>query len=182
MPRLLDRLTQDHRNLVLMLDLLDKLLDKFHAGEDPDFELLAEMVEYMEVYADGVHHPSEELMYDRMRAILKQGNPTLDVLSNQHSVLVELTRYFGQALESVVHEEVQPRAQVEVQGRDLVATLRNHVNLEESEAFPLAREILTEDDWKVLDEQVSKTIDPLFDERDSSRFRGLYQYLVKQAG
>ena len=68
MPALLERLNQDHKHLALVLDLLDTLLDLFHEGQEPDYELICEMLEYMENYEDQVHHPSEDLIFERMKA------------------------------------------------------------------------------------------------------------------
>ena len=180
MPKLLDRLTQDHKHLGLLLNLFDKLLDDFRAGSDPDFELLGEMLEYMETYADVVHHPSEELIFQRVIDQRNQNYRVLQVLSNQHLVLSELTRYFRQAVQGIVHEEVVSREEFEVQGRDLIETLRKHLELEEAEAFPLARQALSDADWDALDDQVSHAIDPVFGERDPDRFHALYDYLLKQ--
>jgi hemerythrin-like domain-containing protein len=181
MTKLLDRLTQDHKHLLLLLDLFDKMLENFHAGSDPDFELLGEMLEYLETYADVVHHPSEELIFQR---VVERGNRdyrVLQVLSKQHLVLSDLTRYFRQAVQGIVREEVVRRDTFEAQGRDLIETLRKHLELEEAEAFPLARQVLSEEDWGALDNQVSHAIDPVFGERDSDRFHALYDYLLKQA-
>jgi len=179
MPALLERLNQDHKHLALVLDLLEKLLDLFHEGEEPDYELICEMLEYMENYEDQVHHPSEDLIFERMKA-RGSHHSVIDVLMKQHSVLGELTRYFRQSLEGIVHEEVLRRDQVEAQGRDLVETLRNHLNLEEGEAFPLAREVLTDADWEELEREASAVADPVFGDRDPARFRALYQYLMRQ--
>jgi len=181
MSHLLDRLNQDHRHLVRLLDLLDKLLDMFHEGTEPDYDLMGEMVEYMESYADQVHHPTEDLIFDRMRAYGNEHRSVLDVLHNQHEVLSELTRYFYQALEGVVHGQVMRRDQFEVQGRELVDTLRKHLALEEKEAFPLARRLLTERDWEEVSAQAADRVDPVFGDRDPERFRVLYQHLVNQS-
>jgi hemerythrin-like domain-containing protein len=180
MPQLLDRLHQDHQHLALLLDLLTKLLDLFHEGSEPDYELMCEMLEYMENYADQVHHPSEDLIFERLRTHAGQHHPVLEVLMRQHEVLSELTRYFRQSLEGIVHEEVLRRDEVEAQGRELVETLRNHLDLEESEAFPLAREVLTEEDWQAIEAAASEVTDPVFGDRDPARFRTLYQHLMSQ--
>jgi hemerythrin-like domain-containing protein len=180
MPQLLERLHQDHKHLALLLDLLEKLLDMFHEGSEPDYELMCEMLEYIESYADQVHHPSEDLIFKRMQTHADQHHAMLDVLMHQHEVLSELTRYFRQSLEGIVHEEVLRRDAVEAQGRELVQTLRNHLNLEETEAFPLAREVLTAEDWEAVEAAAAKVADPLFGDRDPARFRTLYQHLMEQ--
>ena len=52
MTELLDRLHRDHGHLVRVLDLFDDLLDRFHEGNEPDYELMCEMLAYMDDYAD----------------------------------------------------------------------------------------------------------------------------------
>lgn len=180
MNSLLDRLHQDHKHLALLLDLLEKLLDQFQAGTEPDYELLCEMLEYMEDYADQVHHPSEDQIFERLRTYAGQHHKMLEILMRQHQVLSELTRYFRQSLEGIVQEEVMRRDEVEAQGRELIETLRTHLNLEEQEAFPLAKYVLTAADWEAIEAAAPKVADPVFGERDLERFRALYQHLMTQ--
>jgi hemerythrin-like domain-containing protein len=181
MTQLLERLQQDHRHLSRLLNLLDDLLDRFHEGNEPDFELICEMLEYMDCYADKVHHPSEELIFDRLRGRSNESYPTLDVLTRQHELLGQMNKRFRQSLDGIVHEEVLRREDVEVQGRELVQTLREHLSLEEAEAFPLALERLSESDWEELVAEAPTVDDPVFGAEDPVRFRALFQHLMAQA-
>jgi len=178
MAELLDRLIRDHKHLLRVLDLLDELLDQFHEGGELDYELLCEILEYLEGYADQVHHPSEENIFDRLRARSNEKYPVLDLLSNQHLLLSQVNKRFCRSLEGIVHEEVLRRDQVEVQGRELVKTLREHLNLEEREAFPLAREWLSASDWGELLSAASGEPDPLFGAAEQQRFQSLLRYLA----
>jgi len=178
MAELLDRLIRDHKHLLRVLDLLDDLLDQFHAGGEPDYELLCELLEYMEDYADQVHHPNEEDIFDRLRARSNEKYPVLDLLSNQHQLLSRINKRFRRSLEGIVHEEVLRRDQVEVQGHELVETLREHLDLEERAAFPLAREQLSASDWDELLSTASSEQDPLFGEAGQRRFQSLLRYLA----
>ena len=54
---LLSELREDHRNMAIVLDLLEAAAKQAYKGEDPDFELVAEIMRYMTVYPDAVHHP-----------------------------------------------------------------------------------------------------------------------------
>lgn len=181
MTQLLDRLNRDHRYLSRLLNLFDDLLDRFHEGNEPDFDLMNEMLEYMESYADQVHHPSEELIFNRVRARTREAYPVLDVLTEQHLLLGQMNKRFRQSLEGIMHEEVLRRDEVEVQGREYVKVLREHLNMEEAEAFPLARERLAASDWEELMDEVPSTDDPLFGDVDPARFRTLFEHLMAQA-
>ncbi len=180
MPALLHRLQQDHRQLHVLLNLLERSLDRFHQGIEPNYEVLAEALEYLESYADQVHHPSEEVLFRYLRDRLQGEVPQLEVLMRQHEVLSELTGNFRQILEGIIHEEVLRRDVVEAQGRELVEVLRKHLQQEETTLFPLAQIQLSEGDWQELEAQLAQKIGPLVDAQDLARFQTLYQRLLVQ--
>jgi hemerythrin-like domain-containing protein len=182
MNPLLDRLSRDHARLARLLTLLEGLLDRFHAGDEPDYELMCELVEYMMDYADQVHHPSEDLIFERLLAMPEQGHDVLRRLMLQHEALAQLNRRFKASLEGIVHEEVMSREEVEQQGRELLATLREHMRLEDEEAFPLAAETLSNDDWQQLLSEAPTAEDPVFGQADPERFHALYTNLRQQTG
>jgi hemerythrin-like domain-containing protein len=177
MSHLLDRLAEDHRRLTRLLDLLEGLLDQFHAGEEPDYELMCELMEYLIDYADQVHHPSEDLIFERLLVAPGKGHDVLRRLMQQHAALAQVNRRFKEALEGIVHEEVLRRDEVEQHGRDLVMMLREHMRLEDEEAFPIAQRALNEEDWKALGEVAPQVEDPVFGHADPERFRAIYARL-----
>ena len=65
---LMKELREDHRNMAIILDLLDDVVREAAAGQDPDFELFDEIMRYMTVYPDAVHHPKENIVYEQLRA------------------------------------------------------------------------------------------------------------------
>ena len=46
-----------------VLNLLEQVGESARAGEDPDFELVDEIMRYMTIYPDAVHHPKEDIVY-----------------------------------------------------------------------------------------------------------------------
>jgi hemerythrin-like domain-containing protein len=180
MSALLNRLGEDHRRLARLMGLLEGLLDRFHDGEEPDYELMAELLEYMIDYADQVHHPSEDLIFERL---LEQPDRCHDVLRRlmlQHETLAQLNRRFRESLEGIVHEEVLPRDEVERQGREVLSTLREHMILEDTEAFPLAAEQLSAEEWAEIEARAPNVDDPVFGHADPERFRALYSMLKNE--
>jgi hemerythrin-like domain-containing protein len=95
----------------------------------------------------------------------------------QHESLALLNRRFKESLEGIVHEEVLPRDEVEIQGRQLLAALRDHMRLEDDEAFPLAVALLSAEDWAELLAAAPNVQDPVFGHADPERFRALYGQL-----
>lgn len=181
MPPIMTRLALDHARLTKLLDLLADLLDRFHEGNEPDFELMNEMIEYMQKYADVIHHPTEDLIF---RRVLEQGGVQHDVFSvlmRQHSAVTQVSQRFRESLESILKEEVQLREDVEANGRELVATMRAHLALEDAEAFPIALERLEAEDWEAVAAAAPNAEDPVFGSPDPVRFKALYRYLYEQA-
>jgi len=174
------RLDQDHVRLARLLDLLDGLLDRFHEGDEPDYDLIAEMLEYMVSYADGIHHPTEDLIFRRVLDKGAEQRDVFEVLMHQHAVVGQMNRRFCQTLDGIVHEEVVRRDEVETQGRELVATMREHLALEDREAFPIARARLDQTDWDAVEAIAPRADDPLFGTPDPLRFRALFQHLAQQ--
>lgn len=177
MNQLLHRLDQDHRRLEQLMRLLEGLLDQFRDGEEPDYELMCELLEYMIDYSDQVHHPSEDLIFEQVLAGGGEGHSVLRQLMKQHHTLVELNRRFKESLEGIVHEEVLRRDTVERQGRELIAALREHMRLEDEEAFPLARRQLSQAHWDAIEAQAPKVADPVFGQPDPERFRAIFRQL-----
>lgn len=180
MQTIMTRLALDHARLTKLLDLLADLLDRFHEGDEPDFELMNEMIEYMQKYADVIHHPTEDLIF---RRVLEKGEVQHDVfhvLMRQHAAITQVSQRFRESLESILKEEVQLREDVEANGRELVATMRSHLAMEDAEAFPIARARLTAEDWEAIAATAPNAEDPVFGSPDPVRFKALYHYLYEQ--
>lgn len=177
MNDLIARLGQDHRRLAQLLRLLEGLLDEFRDGLEPDYELMCELMEYLIDYEDQVHHPSEDLIFERVLAQEGPGHAVLAQLMQQHQSLMLLNRRFKESLEGIVHGEVLRRDEVERQGRALIAQLREHMQLEEERAFPLAQACLSEAAWSELLAAAPNVQDPVFGQDDPERFRMIYRQL-----
>ncbi|MCW8847641.1 MAG: hemerythrin domain-containing protein [Sedimenticola sp.] len=179
MHHLLEKLHKDHRNLEKILDLLTAQLDQFLAGRESDFDLKIELLEYMETYADQGHHPLENVIFTVARPLVGERAELMDRLITQHHELGQLTRIFRNSLENIYQGGVMSRDELEVQGREFIALQRQHLALEEQEAFPMLDEVLTDEHWKTIIEQSPNHDDPVFDKPDKIRFQTLFEYLSR---
>ena len=68
MTEMLSGLREDHRNMSIMLDLLEGEADSIRNGQAPDCDLLHAVMQYMTTYSDAVHHANENAMYRAMIA------------------------------------------------------------------------------------------------------------------
>src|SRR5262245_35765710 len=65
MALIIDQLSRDHRNLRLLLDIVEEKMNAYQEGQVPDFDLLQEIAEYVLHYPDLIHHPLEDLVTAR---------------------------------------------------------------------------------------------------------------------
>ncbi len=178
MHPLLQKLSRDHDNLSRLLNVLEKQLDDFHQGREHDLDLMQELVEYIESYEDQVHHPTEDLVYERLKTLTDDKRVAVETLEEQHRILVGMSDKLRRSLDAIMHEGVVLRHEVEAQGRALVKTLRQHMELEEGEVFALADATLSEADWAAVEEQAPKHNDPVFGDPDPARFRNVFAHLT----
>ncbi len=180
MHKLLEKLKRDHVNLEKLVSLLSTQLDNFFAGRESDFDLKIELLEYLEIFADQGHHRLENQIFNTVKERLGDKQEIVERLIAQHVKLVTLTRKFRQSLEGVLQGDVMLRDELETQGREYIALQRQHIDQEEQEIFPLLDEVMTEEDWKLILEQLPEQKDPVFDSPDKVRFQTLFEYLSKQ--
>jgi hemerythrin-like domain-containing protein len=179
MSLLLEKLHRDHINLARLLDLLSTELDALAAGHEANFDLKIEMLDYIEHYAELVHHPTEDKI-NRVafkKQSMKSHAALYERICNEHSNLLGLANRFKATLEGVMQGAVQLRDEVEMQGREFVALQRQHIDLEEQELFPLVDEALSDKDWEKLEAEITHENDPVFQRHDYNRFRSLIDYL-----
>lgn len=182
MSQLLEKLQHDHANLAHLLDLLSAQLDDLFAGDESNFDLKVEMLDYIEHYAEQYHHPTEEKINEKVfRKDAMQAHKALqERVTREHEALIGMARHFRETLEGIMQGEVLRRDEVETRGREFIALQRQHIDLEEQELFPLIADALTEKEWEKLEQEIPHMDDPVFHRQDYNRFRSLIDYLQLQ--
>ena len=82
----LDIIRDEHRALAAMLSGLRTLVTSIEAGRlKPDFELMASMIEYIEMVPEKVHHPKEDTyLFARLRERSAEALPVIERLEAEH--------------------------------------------------------------------------------------------------
>ena len=94
MHRIFQHLRRDHTRLAQLLDLLGRQLDLFHVGVEPELDLLIDVLDYMENYADCVHHKAEDKLFELYVNDHPEDGALIEEVQVQHKTLVEMTRGF----------------------------------------------------------------------------------------
>src|SRR5215510_472841 len=162
MVQIIDQLGRDHRNLRLLLDIVEEETNAYREGHTPDFDLLRLIAEYTLHYPDIVHHPKDNLIFERL---IMRDPSTAEVVGDliaEHRKLAELTRRFAGAIANVARDVELPREWFDALAREYLLANRLHMQLEEHHFLPRAMATLTEEDWIEIDENLSHDDDLVF--------------------
>lgn len=179
MPKALSVLRQEHTNMAMLLDVLDRQLAVAKAGEAPAYDIVKGILDYFLTYPELYHHPKEDLVYLRLRARDGAEAEPFAGLVTGHEDIALLTRRFARATVDQILNPGAAQWQWFVSlGREFVDTNRRHMAEEEEHFFPLALRVLSPEDWAAIESQVTDWDDPLFGRLVERRFRGLHQMIL----
>ncbi len=174
---LLRELREDHRNMAIVLDLLESAAKQAYKGEDPDFELVAEIMRYMTVYPDAVHHPKEDIIYARLREQREDLAEGLDDVPGDHEKIAVLGGRLRDDVEAVIAGAALRREKFIEDVTRYVKHLRGHMTWEEDDLFERVESML---DMEPLEFDVSEydhIKDPVFELEIEAGFKRLMSSL-----
>jgi hemerythrin-like domain-containing protein len=170
---LLSDLREDHRNMSIMLDLLSQQVDHIRDGERPDYELIHDIMRYMTVYSDAVHHPKEDLLYASMRVERPELAAGLDRVEPEHKEIGELGETLRNDVEAIASGAAVTRERLVDDTEEYVETLRRHMAWEEEDLFRRARELIESEQEMFIDISNFDRMDPVFGPEREHSFENL---------
>ena len=179
MIQVIDQLGRDHRNMRLLLDIVEAEMEGYRAGQVPDFELLQMIARYILDYPELIHHPKEDLVFERLLERDPTARESLGDLIADHRRLAQLTQRFAAAVGDASRDVELPRAWLEALLREFLQANREHMQAEEKHFLPRAMARLTDDDWAEIDQRMSGTADPVFGEQRASPYLRLHERILR---
>lgn len=182
MNEIMQTLTLEHKGLAKLLDLLKGNLKALKEGESVDFNLLDEVIRYIENHASHYHHPKEDVVYHYITDNGLDTSGDFEKVIEEHQTLATNTQKLREALDGILMDTVVPKTTlIDLLDQFITAEI-DHINHEESQIFPAINEILSDKDW----EKVSVTLpekreDPLFGKQVKAEYQDLYQRLSESA-
>ncbi|MBT8068031.1 MAG: hemerythrin domain-containing protein [Gammaproteobacteria bacterium] len=170
---MMKELREDHRNMAIVLSLLEDAVEEASAGDDPDFELVEEIMRYMTVYPDAVHHPKEDIVYGQLRSKRPDLADGLDDVPGDHADIAALGSNLRDEVEAIVAGAAVRRDKfIEDAGR-YVERLRNHMSWEERDLFSRIDKMIEADPQEFDVEAFDHIKDPVFELEVEAGFRRL---------
>jgi len=171
----LGELRQDHRNMSLMLNLLELESNRLFEGEDTDFELMHDIMHYMTVYPDAVHHPKEDRLYAEVKAVRPDLAIGFDRITVDHRHIASLSLGLRNDVEMAISGGVMEKKSVVADALRYVNTLRGHMQWEELDLFRRVEEMVAEGHEMLEAATFMQTSDPVFGPEVEKDFARLFE-------
>lgn len=139
-------LVEEHEGIRLMLRILGKVCDRLEAGEAIDADHLAQIVEFLQVFADQCHHAKEEeLLFPAMEAagVPREQGP-IGVMLYEHTLGRGYVSSMAETLAAYRAGEEAQAAAFASHARNYIALLTQHIEKENNILFPMADRTLSE--------------------------------------
>jgi len=175
---MLARLNSDHKHITILLNVLKVKYRKLAEGEAVNFNLIRDVVEYMQSYAEHSHHPLEDIIYNYyLEKVSQEDSP--NKLADEHHQLIDASASLMATLNLILSDVVVSREQLVVDLKEYVALQERHMNYEDTVIFPLLAKEMDKNDWGNIQELCSLKLidDPLFSDNDNALFEELRDYI-----
>ena len=171
----------EHAYFAQLLRLLRKEVDVFHAGGEPNYELMVDIVRYLREYSDHVHHPREDIAFERLARHCPDLRLVLARLQQEHRVIAVAGEELLAMIEAVVTGSVARRERIESAAATYLVYYESHIAREENEVLARAGAHLTPADWDAVRNGVTALPDPLFGKDPSEHFRELRRQIARES-
>ena len=171
--QLMSGLRGDHRNMVMLLDLLDAEIDRLAASGEPDYDFVRDIMLYVTEYPDVVHHPKEDLVYGHLKSLRPETRADLERVETDHQHIEESGLKLRNSIEAISIGANLSRGELIENFHHYSEQLREHMYWEETTLFSLADEMQHFGDWSEVVIKNNEISDPLFGSRVERKYRRL---------
>jgi hemerythrin-like domain-containing protein len=172
-------LRAEHTSMDRLLRILEKQIEVFESGGQPDYEITQHIILFFLDFPDQCHHPREDLVAEKLLELWPKRAERLRDLAHQHEELGALTQRVADIIRRVLDEAELPREQVIRAAREFVSSQRHHMEMEEVHFLPLADELLSEVHLNDMDAEIFRREDPLFGPKTEKHFEMLRDNILK---
>ena len=147
MVEIIEILRWEHRDIEKLLSVLEQELNVFARAERPDYEVIQAVIEYFKQYPDTCHHPKEDVIYEKFKALAPGRAASITDLQSEHREGAERLHRVALVIDNVINDQDLLRENVNNIVRDFIDSERKHIALEDEIVFPAILETLKPADW-----------------------------------
>jgi hemerythrin-like domain-containing protein len=159
----LAQLYAEHRSLAAVLNAMAALVREVREhGKRIDPKVFRAILYYLDVFLEREHHRKEELvLFPRIRGRTRAANAILADLAREHEAGERAIRDLEQAFVRYEERGAAEFAPFAAAAELYIARYVEHIRKEEREVMPLARQVLTKEDWAAIEGEFAAHRDPL---------------------
>jgi hemerythrin-like domain-containing protein len=151
-------LRKEHEAIVKMLEVTEEVARRLEAGEHVAVETLADLLEFLRLFADKCHHGKEEdLLFPRLekKGMPRAGGP-IAVMLAEHEQGRALIKQMAEATDTYPRRPQKAGPAWAEAARGYASLLRGHISKENHVLFVLAERMLTPAEQVELAESFEK--------------------------
>lgn len=183
MQTILDSLAAQHRDLTVLIGLLERQPSLEPDPAAANVGLLLDVLVYLTNFPDVSHHPLEDRIAERLVARAALDAELCRELEAQHARLARQGADLLRDVEGAMRRETVSLELVALNARLYAERLRHNIAFEELVLFPAAAKSLDEADWQAIAAAAGAApADPLFSGKVDQRFAQLRRVIVAESG
>jgi len=167
--------------MALMINLLERESNLIYEGNEPDYELLHDIMHYMTVYPDAIHHPKEDRIYAELKAFRPDLSTGFDRITMDHRHIADLSLKLRDDIASINAGNPVRRNAVVADALRYVNTLRGHMQWEELDLFRRIDEMIRSGHIILDAANFTYAADPVFGPEAEENFGRLVESIRKEA-
>lgn len=163
---ILARLNRDHQHLARVLDVFEHQYRALETDEGPDYDLLRDILDYVQSFPDAIHHPTEDVLFDYLLKNASLSDAEQAAIADnreQHGKHAETTKTLLRMIDHVFNNGIVDGAALKLMMSRYLSEQIRHMEFESRFLFPLAETRLTERDWRAVEDLIDEASDPLSD-------------------
>jgi hemerythrin-like domain-containing protein len=168
--QLMSGLRSDHRNMVMLLDLLEAEINRLATSGEPDYDLVRDIMLYVTEYLDVVHHPKEDIVYRHLKSLRPEIHTDLERIETDHQYIEESGLKLRNSIEAISMGANLNRDDLIENFHHYSDQLREHMYWEETKLFSVADELQHFGDWSEVVLKNNEISDPLFGSRVERKY------------
>ena len=172
--KVLDQLRLDHRNMDVLLQLLDRESNQIYAAEPVDFERMRDVMLYMTTYPDTVHHPKEDELYAELRAVRPDLSQGMSRITKEHHDIAQQGQSVREMIDAILSGDLVKRNTVVRDTLRYVTSLRAHMHWEESDLFRRIDKMVSDGHEFSERATIISRVDPVFGKSVEKKFSKLF--------
>ncbi|HMN21812.1 MAG TPA: hemerythrin domain-containing protein [Ottowia sp.] len=157
----IEAIQNEHRAVAAVLHGLTAVVQGIEEGRmEPNFTLLASLIQYIAEVPDKVHHPKENQIFALLRTKTREVDPYLDKLEDEHRDADLMTSRLDRALVAYVQGGAEAFPAFRDAVRSYIADEWVHMGTEERHILPAARRLFSPEEWESINQDFARNADP----------------------